>query len=72
MKVPLGFPNQTIIYSNSIKIFYTDNDENEGPLHMNFTLNYSESKLGVYQKIGENIHVIDEMDYKALYENKTI
>jgi hypothetical protein len=71
-KVPSGIPSQTIINPNSYKIFWADNEESEGPLHMNFILNYKGGKLGIYQKIGENINVIDEMVYKEVFGSNTM
>jgi hypothetical protein len=70
--VPSGIPNQTTIQPNSYKIFWADNEVSEGPLHMNFTLNYKGGKLGIYQKIGENINVLDEMNYQELFGSNTI
>jgi hypothetical protein len=71
-KVPSGAPSKSIINPFSYKIFWADNEENEGPLHMNFTLNYKGGKLGVYQKTGENVIAIDEMDYKEVFGNNTV
>ena len=42
------------------KILWADEDLGQGADHLNFKLSNSGEAVGLYQAIGENIHMIDE------------
>ncbi len=66
---PTDNPEATTIHTNERKILWADDDDIQGPLHLNFKLNKEGEKLGLYQKTGSEIIQVDLVEYPQLTSN---
>jgi hypothetical protein len=64
-----GSGDEMIIQPGEYKILWADEDLGQGADHLNFKLSNEGEAVGLYQAMGENIHMIDEYVYSAqLYQ----
>ncbi|MBN2523952.1 MAG: lamin tail domain-containing protein [Bacteroidales bacterium] len=70
--VPDDRPELTVLFPDSTIILYADNDPKQGPLHLNFKLSNDGGKIGLTQKIGEELIIIDSLSYQKQYTGITM
>jgi CotH kinase protein/Chitobiase/beta-hexosaminidase C-terminal domain/Lamin Tail Domain/Secretion system C-terminal sorting domain len=59
-KLLAGTGDEMILQPGAYKILWADEDLNQGADHLSFKLSANGEAVGLYQKMGENIHMINE------------
>jgi hypothetical protein len=67
-----GKENETIIPAKGYKVLWADQEIFQGPMHLNFKLSASGDAVGLYQKVGENVYTLDQMEFTKLYPNVSL
>lgn len=64
-QLPEGEDNEMILQPGAYKILWADEDLAQGADHLDFKLSNDGEAIGLYQMMGENIHMIDEYVFNA-------
>lgn len=67
-RIPSGH-NETVIQPQGYKLLWADEELEQGPLHLNFKLDADGEAIGLYQFVGNNLNVIDELEYDDIPVN---
>jgi hypothetical protein len=68
-QLPEGEGNEMILQPGDYKILWADEDLGQGADHIDFKLSNDGEAIGIYQVMGEHVHMIDEYVFTAqLYE----
>ena len=62
-------PDGVIIEAYGYLVFFADDDEEEGPMHLNFNLDATGEQLGLYNAAGE---AQDELEFGAMSANVSV
>lgn len=63
--------SETLINPGEYKLIWADNQAGQGALHTNFRLSADGEQAGLYQMVGSDLIVIDEISFSAHAENVT-
>jgi hypothetical protein len=64
-------PDSTLIYPNEYKVLWADGQIAQGALHLNIKLNKNGDYLGIYQPVGNQRILIDEVQIADVPSKKT-
>jgi hypothetical protein len=64
-QIPKGVSGETEILPNSYKLLWADSDPGQGPLHLSFKLSADGEAVGLYQLVGKDTIVIDEVSFPS-------
>lgn len=64
-QLPEGEGDEMILQPGEYKILWADEDLEQGADHLDFKLSNDGEAIGLYQVMGENIHMIDEHVFQA-------
>jgi hypothetical protein len=70
-RIPFTDSDQTVVYPDSSLVLYADNDEQKGPLHLNFKLSNDGETVVLLQKIGNEFTTLDYINYLPQIEGIT-
>ncbi len=59
-------PPGTTIPANGYLVFFTDNDEEDGPLHTNFSLKAGGEEVALSQLLGSGLTIVDSLSYEEM------
>ncbi|TXH28166.1 MAG: T9SS type A sorting domain-containing protein, partial [Cyclobacteriaceae bacterium] len=71
LKHQLVADSETIINPGEYKLIWADNQTGQGALHTNFRLSADGEQAGLYQMVGANLMVLDEVSFESHSENVT-
>lgn len=63
--------NETVINPGEYKLIWADNQTGQGALHTNFRLSADGEQAGLYQMVGSNLIVLNEITFESHRENST-
>lgn len=64
-QISIGKSGETVIPAKGFIILWADSDENQGPLHVDMKLSAKGEQIGLFQKIGSEIHWIDSVSFPS-------
>jgi hypothetical protein len=64
-KIAAGSGDEMLLGPGAYKIFYADDETNEGADHLNFKLSNDGEMVGLYQEVDGTMYKIDAMSYSA-------
>jgi len=70
-RIPEGYPELTAIPAKGYKLLWADNDTEQGCLHLSFKLSKGGETIFLSQQIGEDVVVIDSLQYVHQYTDVT-
>ena len=68
-QIQLNAPQQTTIPAKGYKLFWADDEPDEGSLHLSFKLKKDGEHIFLSQNIGTDIQIIDSISYSRQYDD---
>jgi len=68
-QIPTGFDSLTTIPPGGHLLLWADNDPQQGPLHLNFRLNSGGELIGLFQPLGNQLHLVDLLTFGPQLDN---
>lgn len=67
-RIPTSADGSTTIGAGEFLLIWCDNDSSQGPLHTNFKLKKEGESLSLVQRIHDELHVIDQLNYPPVHK----
>ncbi|MFO7670717.1 MAG: CotH kinase family protein [Bacteroidales bacterium] len=65
-EIPTGYPGSTTVEGKGFILLWADGESGQGPLHLGFKLSREGEKIGLFQKIGDEMVLIDSVSFPPL------
>ncbi len=65
-EIPTGYPGSTTVEGKGFILLWADGEPGQGPLHLGFKLSREGEEIGLFQKIGDGMVLIDSVSFTPL------
>jgi hypothetical protein len=65
-QIPAGYPGSTTVEGKGFILLWADGEPGQGPLHLGFKLSKEGEEIGLFQRTGEQMILIDSVSFPPL------